>query len=150
MTGCRIKNADNLYQAFLKKYFSSELEGLKLQEMDSDRLSEDANGTPHWHFSDTDHELYYTVRNDEITSIQITYQNYVIVVDPEGNLSTGAVWEDERSDGMDHKSSDLVKGDGGLPEDIKGQIIRFIGAINKIEKSDRQKIEKILEKKFNL
>lgn len=150
MTGARIQNADVEYQDFLNNYFASEVEGIKLQEIDRSRLSEDVNGEPHWFYSDSNHEIYFTTKNGEVTTIQITYQNYVIVIDAKDQISTGVIWEAEVEKDIEPKSSDLVKGTNAIPDDIKEHIVRFVGASNHVPKEIRQKIESKLSKKFLL
>jgi hypothetical protein len=146
LIGCKVITSCEIYRKYVEDYFRSELEGLKLRLISSDSIQENEYGEPFWLYGDYNHEIYYTVKKDKITSFQINFHGQIVSFS-DGKVSTGVVWEDERED-VAHKSSDLIKESSKLPKEMMEFIFRFVEVAVDIKKSYKDEILALIDKRF--
>ena len=119
---------------------------MKLRVISSESIKKNEFGEPFWLYGDYNHEIYYTVADEKVTTFQINYHGQIVTYS-EGDLSTGIVWEDERED-VGHKSSDLVKESSRLSKEMMEYIFRFVEVAEDIKKSYKEQMLTLIEERF--
>lgn len=148
LIGCLVTGSCDVYEKFVKEYFQSELEALKLSKINEDKLNEDENGEPHWFYGDYNHEIYFTTKSDKVTSCHINYHGHMFISD-NGKISTGVIMEDHNDTGkIGHRASDLIQDTNKLPKDIMEYMYRFVESAKEIEDSHQKELLTILKDKF--
>ena len=140
--GAIIENATSEFQRALTTYFESELAALELRSTSADYLKPVAIGTPHWFQGPNNCDLSYISNGNEVLEFALTaFGNHL-----EGGagkpLRLSEVLPDPHFYG--HKGSDLlnaqrvvdpevltlakrfVEAIGGLPEDHRASLLRFL------------------------
>jgi hypothetical protein len=146
LVGCRVLTSCEIYRKYVEDYFGSELEGLKLRMISAENIKENEYGDPSWLYGDYNHEIYFTVKEEQITSFQINFHGQIVSF-ADGKVSTGVVWEDERED-VTHKSSDLIKESSKLSKEMMEFIFRFVEVAQDIKKPYKDQILSLIDKRF--
>lgn len=146
LIGCQVDSSCEIFRVYVKDYFKSELDGLKLRKISADKLKENKNGTPHWLYGESDLEIFFTDEEGEITTFQINFHGQMVVYE-RGVVYTGYVWEDERED-IAYKSADLIKPADALSKESMEYIFRFIEVIPDLEKEFKDQILHLVDAKF--
>jgi len=145
--GYRVSGACDVYKKFVVNYFNSELQALNLRAIDPANLAPNADGKPFWFHGDQNHEVFFTTVDHEITTYQINFHGYMVIMEPNGNVITGVTW-DEDDELHKIKSSTLVKSIFKLPKDIMEFIYRFVETIEGIDSNHHNFLLKSLDNKF--
>lgn len=148
LVGCSVEGSCDVYQDFVKEYFNSELEALKLRKIDKEKMNEDENGEPHWFYGDYNHEIYFTTYREDVTTLHINYHGHMFIYD-NGKSSTGLVWEDKKED-IAHKSSNLVQESNKLPKDIMEFMYRFVESVEDLDSNYKKIIMGIMKERFGI
>lgn len=148
LVGCSVEGSCEVYQDFVKEYFNSELEALKLRKISRDKMNDDENGDPHWFYGDYNHEIYFTSRGEDITTLHINYHGYMFIFD-NGKSSTGLVWEDSKEE-ISHKSANLIQQSNKLPKDIMEFMYRFVESVEDLEPVFKKQIMSIMNGRFGI
>lgn len=148
LVGCSVEGACEVYQDFVKEYFNSELEALKLRKIDREKMNDDENGEPHWFYGDYNHEIYFTTMEDNITTLQINYHGYMFIYD-QGKTHTGVLWEEDKG-AVSHKTANLVQQSNKLPKDIMEYMYRFVESVESMDQVLKQKMMRIMKERFGV
>jgi hypothetical protein len=146
--GCQVIGACDVYRDFVYNYFKSEIEASKLRKIDKDKVSPDEYGEPFWYYGDNNHEIYFTAKDNKVTSLQINYHGHMFLMH-EGSTSTGIVWEDLKEEPA-HKSSDLIKLSDKLPKEMMEYMLRFVECTEDINSSYKDQILQIMQTRFGI
>jgi hypothetical protein len=146
LIGCKVVTSCEIYRKYVEEYFRSELEGLKLRLIASENIKDNEYGEPFWLYGDYNHEIYFTVKENKVTSFQINLHGEIVSYS-DGKISTGHVWEDDRED-IAHKSSDLIKESSKLSKETMEFIFRFVEVAEDIKKSYKDEILNLIDKRF--
>lgn len=144
--GCKVISACEIYRKYVEDYFKSELEGMKLRKIGNESVKVDKAGIPHWYYGDYNHEIYFTTKEQKISSFQINYHGQMVIYDGKV-VSTGVVWEDDKEE-ISHKSSDLIKPSDKLSKEIMEYVFRFVEVASEIDKSYKDQILNLIDEKF--
>lgn len=148
LVGCSVEGSCEVYQDFVREYFNSELEALKLRKIDRNKMNDDENGEPHWFYGDYNHEIYFTTSGDDITTLQINYHGYVFVYD-QGKSHTGIVSEENKG-ALSHKTANLVEPSSKLPKDIMEFMYRFVESVDDLEPVLKKQMMGIMKGRFGI
>lgn len=147
LVGCKVVSSCELYQNYIENYFQSELEGLKLREIDRKSIQKKNEGNSFWFYGDSNHEIYFIEKENILTSFQINYNGQMVFYDGK-HVQTGVLWEEEAED-VAYKASALIRPSEKLSKDMMEFIFRFVEVTNDINKLFKDQILKLLEEKFN-
>lgn len=145
-----IENQKN-YEGYLKQYFLSEIQALKIKKMDPSKLKKEYEGTPCWYYGDYNHELFYLLDNDNnVSYFQLNFQGYIFEKNGSNSLSTGHVVDESSDIGlMKHKGSEIVNQYESVPAEIFQYAIRFTNSIEDINSEHKNFIISCIEEKLN-
>lgn len=145
--GAKLISQDENFVLNLMKILESEFSALSLRKIDAKVLKADENGKPHWFYGNPNHEIYFTTKNDLVTSFQINYHGQIIIAEND-KIHVGIQIEEDRAG--EHKTSNLVSGKVKLEDELKLLILRFVSTVDGIEPVFKQQILRRLSEYFKV
>lgn len=144
IVGAKVIDNQSQFAQRLHQYFESEFEGLKVKKMDEAKLNPRKEGTPHWFYSDPQHELFFLTNDQEINFFQLNFQGLIIEMNLKGNITFGEVKEDNQKK---MKGSDLIVGTEEKM-DVVSYALRFLQYIEELEENHKIFIKEKIEKAY--
>lgn len=139
MIGARVVTNLSGFADLLNHFYKIELLSAEMTYTGPEKMNPKKAGEPHWFHSNNGSELFYTIKEDNVTSFNITYLGNTIDSSDMMTLKFGHIWEDEKI-GLKFKGSSLIKSVDSLEVDIIDEAVRFLNQVPKIDDKHKQQI----------
>jgi hypothetical protein len=139
------------YNKIVNDYFRAEIMAESLKEIPKEKINNTGEGTPHWHYGNTEYEIFFNVDEKEtpfkVCRFQINFNTEILSFDG-SEVTIGDLWEEEQSDRFSHKGSHLIQDKRKFSSEKIKNLFRFVKACSDIDEQYQSQILALIERRF--